>query len=65
MTFGNNFLNKFAANHTNVYHLTWIMSRRYLVKLALLIALVLPIPSRFQRKRLETEFKYGLRVPRI
>ena len=31
------FLNNFAKNHVNVFHLTWIMSLHYLVKLKMLI----------------------------
>jgi len=37
------FQNKFAANHVNLFHLTWIMSLHYLVKPQMLVGHVLPL----------------------
>jgi len=64
ITFGS-FLNKFDANHVNVFHLTLVMSLLYLVKLKMLIAHVLPLSC--QRKKLRNYFHLycGLQIRQI
>ena len=49
-------------NKTNVFHLTWIMSLHYLVKLEMLIAHVLPLSC--YRKKLQNSFHFNC-VPKF
>jgi len=59
------FLNKFAAKCINVFHLTWMRSLHYLVKLEMFITQVLPLHC--QRRKLQnlSHFNYGLQIRQI
>ena len=59
------FLTKFAAKYLNVFHVTWIMSLHYLVKLEMLITHVLPLRCQIKKLQNLSHLNCGLQIRHI
>ena len=63
--FVHSFLNKSAAKICKVFHLTWIMSLHYLVKLEIFITQVLPLRCQIQELQILSHLNYGIQIRQI
>ena len=59
------FLNKFAAKSLNAFHLTWITSLHYLVKLEMFITQVLPLHCQSKKLQNLSHLNCGLQVRQL